>query len=117
MSFALKRIYEKPHPDDGIRVLVDRLWPRGLSKQKARVDLWLKEIAPSKKLRQSFHNGKIDSEEFRNAYFTELSANDNNLEKLIEEAKDNQVTLLYSSKNSEYNNAVVLKQYLKMTEH
>jgi uncharacterized protein YeaO (DUF488 family) len=114
-AIRIKRVYAEPEPTDGIRILVDRLWPRGLSKDKAQVDLWLKEIAPSDALRKRFH-GKPDAwEEFRAAYAAELKRAEEQ-----EAAKDlkakiahGPVTLLYASRDEHHNNAVALKAWLE----
>lgn len=116
MEIKLKRIYDEPADNDGRRVLVDRIWPRGLSKDEAQLDEWMKDIAPSDQLRQDFHDDELSWGEFRNAYLEELKQCRNELEELIELCKENKVTLLYSSEDEEHNNAVVLKDYLKMLE-
>ncbi|MCF8234064.1 MAG: DUF488 domain-containing protein [Bacteroidales bacterium] len=110
----LKRIYEDPSPDDGYRVLTDRLWPRGLSKKDAEIDEWLKEEAPSDGLRKWFHDHPNRWGEFRQRYLIELKDKREELRELAEKAKYDTVTLLYASKDEEQNNAVVLKQYLRM---
>lgn len=112
MAMAIKRIYEDVDPDDGYRVLVDRLWPRGVSKQDAKLDEWFKEAAPSDELRQWFHSEEGEWAEFRQRYLSELSHHRDNLRTLADRAKQQQVTLLYSAKNTQHNNAVVLKEYI-----
>lgn len=110
----LKRIYEKPEQSDGYRVLVDRLWPRGVSKEKASLDLWLKEIAPSTKLRQWFGHDVDKWTDFRNKYTVELKANSEVFDELKEVAKKNTtVTLLYAARDETHNEAVIIRDLLK----
>jgi uncharacterized protein YeaO (DUF488 family) len=109
----LKRIYEQPSDQDGFRVLVDRLWPRGLRKNEVRLDLWLKEIAPSDELRKWFSHDPEKWEEFRKCYLGELELKEEYLQKLIEKAKETDLTLLYAAKDEDFNNAIVLKEYLE----
>jgi uncharacterized protein YeaO (DUF488 family) len=108
----IKRIYEQPDPEDGQRLLVDRLWPRGLSKEHAGVDRWLKEIAPSDELRKWFGHDPARWDEFRARYLGELEAERELLDELAELARGQTVTLLYAAKDQERNNAVVLKEVL-----
>jgi uncharacterized protein YeaO (DUF488 family) len=113
----IKRIYDPPAEDDGFRILVDRLWPRGLTKEKAKVDLWLKEIAPSDQLRQWYAHDPKKWAEFRKKYFRELDVKKESANQIIQESKKRDVTLLYSSKEENINNAVALKEYItKMRE-
>lgn len=116
MSILTKRAYEKPDSNDGYRVLVDRLWPRGISKEEADLDDWLKTIAPSDELRKWFHSNRSEWEEFRKRYLAELKEHREEIRSLAEKAKSETVTLVYSSKETERNNAEVLKQYLEMFE-
>jgi uncharacterized protein YeaO (DUF488 family) len=119
MPVTLKRVYERPSARDGYRVLVDRLWPRGLSKDAAKVDLWLKEIAPSDELRHWFHERRTQWLAFRERYVEELSepAKIKALEQLHGLAKKRKaLTLLFASKDVEHNNAVVLKDLLEGTK-
>ncbi len=116
MSIQLKRAYEEASDKDGYRVLVDRLWPRGLSKDKAKIDLWLKEIAPSSKLRQWYRHEPEKWGEFRKRYFHELDTQPHVVKELAEHVKHQQVTLVYSARNEDINNAVALKLYLE-TKH
>ena len=109
----IKRIYDPPAPEDGRRVLVDRLWPRGISKDVARIDEWLKEIAPSNELRKWFGHEPARWEEFRKRYSQEIERHGELLEKLSAEAKKGTVTLLFAAKDAEYNNAVVLQEILQ----
>jgi len=108
----LKRIYEQPSGQDGFRVLVDKLWPRGLRKNEVRLDLWLKEIAPSDELRKWFSHDPEKWEEFRKRYLEELELKEEYVQKLVEKAKEADLTLLYAAKNEDFNNAAVLKGYL-----
>ena len=107
-----KRIYDLPSKDDGKRILVDRLWPRGLSKEVAEIDEWIKEIAPSDELRKWFGHDPARWQEFRNKYKDELRAKRELIAKLKLESKEKTVTLLYASKDIEHNNAIVLKEVL-----
>ena len=105
----IKRIYEPAANDDGFRILVDRLWPRGLSKENAKVDLWLKDIAPSNDLRKSFCHDPEKWEMFKSKYQKELEANKELLKRIKQIEKEKGiVTLLYSAKDMKHNNAVVL---------
>jgi len=108
----IKRIYEEPDPCDGRRILVDRLWPRGLSKERARVDWWLKEIAPSDELRRWFGHDPARWQEFRTRYRSELKGQRALLDELKSLARKEPVTLLYAAKDREHNNAVVLRELL-----
>jgi uncharacterized protein YeaO (DUF488 family) len=113
----LKRVYEEADKNDGLRILVDRLWPRGLSKEKARIDLWLKDLAPSNELRKWFAHQPEKWAGFKRRYFKELDDSESELTELIQKkAEEDVVTLLYAAKNEEYNNAVALKEYLKKRE-
>lgn len=106
----LKRIYEKPQKSDGYRVLVDRLWPRGVSKEKALLDLWLKEIAPSTKLRKWFGHDPENWVTFQKRYKAEIAANKLSFEELKEIIKKNDtVTLLYAARDEKHNEAVVIR--------
>jgi uncharacterized protein YeaO (DUF488 family) len=115
MAIALKRIYEKPAPADGTRVLVDRLWPRGLSKQRAAVDRWLPDLAPSHQLRKWFHANPDHWSAFRSRYLKELTAAEaaKALEDLYQLAHQGKLTLLFASKNQDRNNARVLRDLLE----
>ncbi len=114
MPIRLKRAFAAPSHDDGYRVLVDRLWPRGLAKAEARIDAWPKEAAPSDELRKAFHAGELGWGEFRRRYLAELKAHRETLRPLAERAVREPVTLVFASKDERRNNAVVLKQYLAM---
>jgi uncharacterized protein YeaO (DUF488 family) len=109
----LKRVYDDASPDDGTRVLVDRLWPRGRSREAAKVDLWLKDVAPSDALRHWFNHDPERWPEFRKRYRAELAENSEGLETLRRLAAGKKpVTLLFAAKDVEHNNAVVLKERL-----
>lgn len=116
MPVLLKRAYEKPSRSDGTRVLVDRLWPRGITKEAAALDAWLKDVAPSNQLRRWFHARPELWPDFRKKYLGELAAPAaaQALEKLYQLAGESrQLTLVFSARNEEHNNAVVLKQLLE----
>jgi uncharacterized protein YeaO (DUF488 family) len=113
MEIKIKRIYEKFSEDDGFRILIDRLWPRGIKKGEAKIDLWFKEIAPSEKLRKWFKHDVSKWEEFKKMYEEEINQNEKELKKLIDIIKNKKVvTLVFSSKDREHNNAVVLREIL-----
>ena len=115
MSVEIKRAYEKPAPGDGIRVLVDRLWPRGVSKQAAALTAWLRGLAPSNELRQWFHAHPALWTRFRSEYMKELRLADavSDLNKLYALVADNQaVTLVYASRDEQHNNAAVLRDLI-----
>jgi len=113
MTIQLKRAYEKPERTDGTRILVDRLWPRGLTKGKAAIDLWLKEVAPSTELRKWFGHDPRKWRSFRGRYQTELKRHAEQLDVIKREAKEGAVTLIYGARDREHNEAVVLKQFLE----
>jgi len=114
-SLVLKRVYEPAEAGDGTRILVDRLWPRGIAKDKARIDLWLKDIAPSDALRRRFHGHPEDWDAFCAAYFVELEkpAAQAAAKDLLDRLSQGPVTLLYASRDEERNNAVALKAWLE----
>lgn len=114
-SLALKRIYDAPEPNDGTRILVDRLWPRGIAKAKARIDLWLKDIAPSDALRKRFHGKPEDWETFCAAYAKELegAAAQVAVKALRGYLRNGPVTLLYAARDERHNNALALKAWLE----
>lgn len=112
-AFGVKRIYEPPADDDGFRVLVDRLWPRGMPKENAAVDLWLRDVAPSTELRKEFNHRPERFADFSERYRRELAGNPA-VEKLLELARSHpRITLLYAARNPEANNARVLLDYLR----
>ena len=110
---AVKRVYDPPKGDDGCRLLVDRLWPRGVKKDEARLDGWIKDAAPSDKLRQWFGHESLKWEEFRRRYFAELDHKPEAWRPILDaEKQKKKVTLLFGAKDSEHNNAVALKEYV-----
>lgn len=113
MKIKIKRVYERPDKADGVRILVDRLWPRGLTKEKAAVDLWLKEIAPSTELRKWFGHDPNKWKSFRGRYETEIRHNDDLIKFLKQKARKGTVTLVYGARDEEHNEALVLKQFLE----
>jgi uncharacterized protein YeaO (DUF488 family) len=114
MPLAVKRVYEKPDPADGTRILVDRLWPRGIAKDKAGIDLWLKDIAPSDALRRRFHAKPDEWDAFRAAYEAELQggAAQAAARDLLDRLRKGPVTLLYAARDERRNNAVALRAWL-----
>ena len=113
MNIKIKRAYEPSHKDDGVRILVDRLWPRGLTKEKASVDLWLKDIAPSTELRKWFDHDPEKWKRFRGRYETEIRHNDDLIKVLKDKAREGTVTLIYGARDQKHNEALVLKQFLE----
>jgi uncharacterized protein YeaO (DUF488 family) len=109
----IKRVYEKPEKSDGAQFLVDRLWPRGVKKENLQVEGWLKEIAPSNDLRRWFGHDPERWEAFKERYFGELRDKSEELHPLRDAMKKGDVTLLYSARDKEHNNAAALKVYLK----
>ena len=116
MNIKIKRVYEQPDKKDGERILVDRLWPRGLTKEKAGVDLWLKDIAPSTELRKWFAHDPNKWESFRGRYETEIRHNDDLVKVLKQKAKQGTITLIYGARDEKHNEALVLKQFLEKSE-
>jgi uncharacterized protein YeaO (DUF488 family) len=112
MPVAIKRVYETPDAKDGQRILVDHIWPRGLTKEKAKIDLWLKEISPSTDLRKSFCHDPAKWDMFKKEYFKELDAKPQQLASLRELVKKGKLTLIYAAKDEEHNNALAMKEYL-----
>ncbi|WP_315816734.1 DUF488 domain-containing protein [Paraflavitalea speifideaquila] len=112
MQLQLKRVYELPAKEDGLRILVDRLWPRGLTKEKAQVDHWFKEIAPSTELRKWFDHDPAKWNEFKKRYRQELKYNKEQVAMLKDYLKQGRVTLVYGAKDELHNDAVVLKEWL-----
>lgn len=113
MQIQIKRVYEPPTKADGKRILVDRLWPRGLSKEEAAVDVWLKEIAPSNELRKWFSHDPAKWPEFEKRYLAELQRDPNSLSQLKGIVHQGKATLLYGAKDEEHNQAVVLQKLLE----
>ncbi len=112
MSIHVKRAYDKPDTEDGYRVLVDRFWPRGLSKSALKLDLWMREVAPSDELRNWYHHEEANWEEFQKRYFKELDGRADLIGELLEKSKRGKVTLLFASRELAHNNAAALKIYL-----
>lgn len=110
MKIRIKRVYEQPDKHDGRRILVDRLWPRGLTKEKASVDLWLKDIAPSTALRKWFGHDPDKWEAFKERYLAELKNNREPIRLLKQELDKGDVTLVYGAKDKEHNEAVVIQE-------
>ena len=113
MTFKLKRAYEPPGPADGFRVLVDRLWPRGLTKERLRIDAWSKDVAPSTELRKWIHSDMSRWSEFRRLYFRELDSQPEAVADLRKRARTGKVTLVFAARDPKENHAAVLKDYLE----
>ncbi len=113
MPISLKRAYDTPSGSDGCRILVERLWPRGLSKRDAKIDLWPKEAAPSTELRRWFNHEPDKWAEFKRRYFDELRARGGSLEPILERVRAGRVTFVFASRESRFNNAVALKEYVE----
>jgi len=113
-NLRIKRVYEPPDAADGTRILVDRLWPRGLSRERAKIDLWLKEIAPSDTLRRRLHRDPSAWGRFKTAYYSELAEPpaQSALNALVERLAHGPVTLLYAARDETHNNAVALREWL-----
>lgn len=109
----IERIYDNLKGNDGFRILVDRLWPRGLSKDKVRIDLWQKDVAPSNSLRKWFGHDDEKWSEFKRRYFKELDKNIDSVNEILDKVNEESITLLYGSKEEKFNNAVALKEYLE----
>ena len=110
----IERIYSNPGANDSsFRILVDRLWPRGLSKDEVKVDLWQKDIAPSNSLRKWFSHDSKKWDEFKARYFKELEKNSESVNTILDKIKEGSVTLLYGTKEEKFNNAIALKEYLE----
>jgi uncharacterized protein YeaO (DUF488 family) len=109
----VKRAYEPAEPGDGARYLVDRLWPRGVKKEDLKIEAWLKDISPSNELRKEFSHESERWEEFKKRYASELAQHQEELQKLLDEAGKGDITLVYAAKNTQYNNAVALREYLE----
>jgi uncharacterized protein YeaO (DUF488 family) len=113
MRLRLKRVYEPPSDTDGMRILVDRLWPRGLSKAEAKIDFWAKAVAPSAELRRWYGHEREKWPEFQGKYIIELQNNPEAVHELIAKIGNGNATLLFGSKETSLNNAAVLKDYLE----
>jgi|SRR5579859_3651072 len=116
---AIKRVHDEPEASDGMRVLADRLWPRGLSKERAHVDLWLKEIAPSNELRTWYGHDPAKFDEFRQRYEAELASDPAHdaLTRLRELVRHQPVTLVFAARDAEHSNAAVLRELLNKPDH
>ncbi len=112
IDIQTKRVYDPFESKDGFRVLVDRLWPRGLTSEQVKADLWLKEVAPSTELRKWFHQDMLNWGEFRQRYYDELDGNPEPITRLLDLAQNNRLTLLFSSREADRNHALALKEYL-----
>lgn len=112
-AIKLKRAYEKPAREDGWRVLVERLWPRGLTKSEAKIDLWLKDVAPSTELRKWFGHDPAKWAQFRRRYQSELKQHRESIDMLEQKARERPVTLVYAARDQEHNGAVVLKEFIE----
>jgi uncharacterized protein YeaO (DUF488 family) len=113
MGIRVKRIYDPPADEDGFRVLVDRVWPRGVGKDALRLDQWLKEIAPSAELRKWFGHDPAKWEAFRDRYFQELDSQGEPVTHLRQKARTGDLTLVFAARDSQHNNAIALKEYLE----
>lgn len=113
MQIRLKRAYDEPSKQDGTRILVDRVWPRGLKKEHAGIDQWVREVAPSTELRKWFGHDPDKWSEFKRRYFRELDRNAGAVEELKRLAGDGRTTLVFSARDERHNNAVALKEYLE----
>ncbi len=113
MTINIKRIYEEATDADGTRILVDRLWPRGISKEKAQLAYWAKNISPSNELRKWYQHDPTKWDEFRQRYYAEIESNPDALAELKDHLKADAVTFLYSSKETRLNNAVALKAFIE----
>ncbi|WP_420627598.1 DUF488 domain-containing protein [Candidatus Leptofilum sp.] len=116
ITFQIKRIYDTPDSHDGFRVLVDRLWPRGIRKEDAQLDLWLGDISPSSRLRKWFGHDPTRWDDFLERYFAELDANPQVVTELFQKATSGKITLLFAAKDVQHNHAVALKMYLEGEE-
>jgi uncharacterized protein YeaO (DUF488 family) len=113
MTIDLKRVYDPPANSDGRRILVDRIWPRGITKADLQIDAWLKDLAPTTELRKWFGHDPAKWDEFRKRYAGELEQRSEALEELVEKARAGRVTLVFSAKDTEHNNAVALREHLE----
>ncbi len=109
----IKRVYDPPQAGDGKRILIDRLWPRGLKKDVARIDAWMKDVAPSSELRTWFNHEPGKWVEFKRRFFNELKGKQGAMEEIVSLAKKGTVTLLFGSKETRFNNATALKEYIE----
>ncbi|MEH7344438.1 DUF488 family protein [Bacillus sp. JJ1532] len=119
-NIFIKRIYDPYEENDGYRILVDRLWPRGISKEKAKLYCWAKDLAPSNELRKKYAHNKEHFDEFRERYLEELRTSDlikNEVKQIIKLNLDHNITLLYAAKNNFYNNAIVLRDEILLNKN
>jgi uncharacterized protein YeaO (DUF488 family) len=112
MDIQIKRAYDDPDPSDGYRVLVDRIWPRGRSKEALRIDQWARDLAPSNELRKWFGHDPQKWDEFRRRYFQELDGRKDDLSSLYKQAAAGRLTLVYGARDEQHSNAAALRQYL-----
>ena len=110
-----KRVYDAPSSDDGLRILVERLWPRGMTKEKAKIDLWLKDVAPSAELRKWFGHDPAKWEAFKKRYWDELRHNQPAVEALREHVKNGAVTFVYAARDEKHNGALALREFLALS--
>jgi uncharacterized protein YeaO (DUF488 family) len=115
-SIRVKRVYEAPQAEDGTRVLVERLWPRGVSRWRAQIDLWMKEIAPSPELRRWFAHDPAKWDEFQQRYRAELAGHAELVQQLVELSRRGPLTLVYAARDTQHNSAQVLAAYLQQVE-
>jgi len=115
MKIDIKRVYEAPSKSDGKRILIDRLWPRGISKEKAEIHYWAKTISPSAQLRQWYQHDPEKWQDFKKKYFQELNSNPEGMNELRNQIGRGKITLIFSSKEEKLNNATALKEYLEST--
>ena len=113
MPIFLKSVYSEPQPEDGLRFLVDRLWPRGMSRERLKIDAWLNELAPSNELRLWFGHEPEKWEEFRRRYLSELTEREETVAELLVKIRAGRATLLFAARDQQHNNAVVLRDYLE----
>ena len=113
MAIQLKRAYDKPEKADGFRVLIDRIWPRGVRKEDLKLDLWLRSLAPSTELRQWFGHDPEKWDQFRERYFRELDAHPDEIGLLCEKMRQGSFTIVFGSREERFNNATALKEYLE----
>ena len=113
LQVAVKRVYgDRPAASDGCRILAERLWPRGVKKESLKLDLWLRDVAPSTSLRKWFSHDPEKWTEFKRRYFVELDANPSAWDEILRRAQQGKVTLLFSSKDADHNNVIALREYL-----
>ena len=112
-DIKVKRVYEASDPSDGLRVLVDRVWPRGMTKEKAAIDLWAKDVAPTTVLRKWFSHDPAKWDEFQKRYTDELRSNPNAMNEFLKDTDGKAMTLLYGAKDEQHNQAIVLEDYIK----